>query len=114
MNELNLTIDNHFVSNAQLLFNRLLREVQWDERMQARKTASFGVPYNYSGISYPFQPMPKILLPLVKDIEARFNYRPNNCLINYYDNSESKMGFHSDAIENLADNTGVIIVSLYS
>jgi alkylated DNA repair dioxygenase AlkB len=112
MNKLDLTIDNNFVSDAQTLFDRLLTETDWDERMRARKTASFGEPYNYSGISYPFQPMPKILLPLVADIEARFGYRPNNCLINYYESGESTMGFHSDAIEDLADETGVIIVSL--
>jgi len=37
-----------FIPNHQELFDVLVNETIWDERMKARKTASFGVPYNYS------------------------------------------------------------------
>lgn len=112
VDELSLTIDDAFVADAQTLFDRLASEVVWDERMRARKTASFGEPYNYSGISYPFQQMPESLLSLIAAIEARFGYRPNNCLVNFYENGYATMGFHSDATEHLAENTGIIIISL--
>jgi alkylated DNA repair dioxygenase AlkB len=112
VDELNLTIDEAFVPDAQSVFHHLLATVDWDKRRRARKTASFGEPYNYSGIFYPFQPMPENLLPLIDKIEIRFGYRPNNCLANYYESGESTMGFHSDAIEELALDTGIIIVSL--
>ncbi|MFT5096791.1 MAG: alkylated DNA repair dioxygenase AlkB, partial [Psychrobacter okhotskensis] len=39
-------------------------------------------------------------------------YLPNNCLVNYYLDGSSKMGFHSDDTSQLADGTGVAILSL--
>jgi alkylated DNA repair dioxygenase AlkB len=112
VNQLSLIIDEAFVPEADSLFEHIRHEVEWDQRMRARQTASFGEPYNYSGISYSFQPMPEPLLPVLNKIENRFAYRPNNCLANYYPNGEATMGFHSDAIEELAQDTGIIIVSL--
>ncbi|MEK7483115.1 MAG: alpha-ketoglutarate-dependent dioxygenase AlkB, partial [Planctomycetota bacterium] len=38
----------------------------------------------------------------------------NNCLLNYYLDGNSTMGFHSDSSENLLDGTGVAILSLGS
>jgi hypothetical protein len=45
----------NFIDNPSLLFNLLISVVKWDERMTARKTASFGKAYNYSQIEYPYQ-----------------------------------------------------------
>ncbi len=44
-----LFIEN-FISEPIELFNKLQKEIKWDERMSARKTASFGKAYNYSQI----------------------------------------------------------------
>ena len=50
-----ITFIKNFIDNPTELFNKLKKNVEWDERMSARKTASYGKAYNYSQISYPFQ-----------------------------------------------------------
>jgi alkylated DNA repair dioxygenase AlkB len=37
---------------------------------------------------------------------------PNNCLLNYYVDGKSKMGYHSDQTDILEPNTGIAIVSI--
>jgi len=101
-----------FISNSEELFSFLQEEVDWDRRMRARLTASFGKAYNYSQMSYPFQEMPAPLKDLCEKIQLEMGYEPNNCLINYYLDGKSKMGFHSDQVDILEENTGVGIVSL--
>ena len=51
--EPNITIIENFINNPDELFIYIRDNVIWDERIKARKTASFGVSYNYSGITYP-------------------------------------------------------------
>ncbi len=80
--------------------------------MRARKTASFGVSYNYSQITYAEAPMPTALASLADRIAALIGSAPNNCLLNYYPDGDASMGFHSDSSEDLAPDTGVSIVSL--
>ena len=101
-----------FIERPGELFEFLLNNVDWDERMIARKTASFGVAYNYSQISYPFLKMPSVLLEICGKINSTIGFTPNNCLINYYLDGRSKMGFHSDQIDILEKETGVAIVSI--
>jgi alkylated DNA repair dioxygenase AlkB len=105
-------IEDDFVNDPNQLFETLLEKVSWDERLRARKTASFGVPYNYSGMSYPTIDMLDELVPLCKEVNRKLDFYPNNCLLNYYPDGSSSMGFHSDSIEELAADTGVVIVSL--
>ena len=50
--EPDIKIIDHLISDADQLFNDLRSSIVWDNRMKSRKTASFGVSYNYSGISY--------------------------------------------------------------
>ena len=104
-------IDN-FIENASELFTQLSTEVKWDESMIARKTASYGIPYNYSQITYVHQAFPPSLEVILDKLEAILGFKPNNCLLNYYANGKSKMGFHSDRIDNLVENTGIAIISL--
>lgn len=99
-------------SAATELFRYLLHHAEWDERMLARKTVSYGVAYNYSQISYPKNDMPSILAEMVGEIEKQIGFAPNNCLINYYPDGKSKMGFHSDQTDILEPETGIVIVSL--
>ncbi|MGJ7615590.1 MULTISPECIES: alpha-ketoglutarate-dependent dioxygenase AlkB family protein [unclassified Variovorax] len=103
-----------FVALPDALLEWLGGAVTWDERMRARKTASFGVPYNYSQIAYETVAMPCELDTLCGQIEAELGFRPNNCLLNHYADGASSMGFHSDSSEALAPGTGVAIVSLGS
>lgn len=112
MNNVPITLINNFVENQETLFSQLVSQTAWDERMRARKTASFGVAYNYSQMNYPEAPMPSSLEDLCARIEDELNYRPNNCLLNYYPDGEASMGFHSDTSEELQPGSGVAIVSL--
>lgn len=101
----------HFIPEPDALFEQLKHSVLWDERMRARKTASFGVPYDYSQISYPAVPMPEALGQLCPAIERLLGFAPNNCLLNFYPDGQSSMGFHSDANEQLIAGTGVVVIS---
>ncbi|MFL5730577.1 MAG: alpha-ketoglutarate-dependent dioxygenase AlkB [Cytophagaceae bacterium] len=107
-----ITFIENFLEDGEKLFDYLRDYVAWDERMAARKTASFGAAYNYSQMSYPFQEMPAELLGLCEKIRATLGFEPNNCLINYYLDGKSKMGFHSDQTDILEEGTGIAIVSL--
>ena len=103
-----------FVQNADDLFQYVKNNVDWDERMQARKTASFGVSYDYSGIVYPQTDMHPELVPICAAIENELGFLPNNCLLNYYPDGNASMGYHSDSSEELKEGTGVAIISLGS
>lgn len=105
-------VDERFLAEPQRLFETLKHTVAWDVRMRARKTASFGVSYDYSQISYPETEMPTDLQPVCLQLEQALGFLPNNCLLNFYEDGESSMGFHSDSSEELAPGTGVAIVSL--
>jgi hypothetical protein len=58
MNVPPVRVEPHFLDKHDELFEHLIASVKWDERMKARKTASFGVSYNYSQIAYETGPMP--------------------------------------------------------
>ena len=107
-----ITYIDNFISQPHQLFAHLQTNVMWDERMQARKTASFGKAYNYSQIDYPYQDFLPELSIIIKAIKTALGFEPNNCLINYYLNGQSKMGFHADQTSMLASQTGIAIVSI--
>lgn len=106
-----LHIEN-FVESPDKLFSFLKENIDWDERMIARKTASFGEAYNYSQIQYPHQPFPAEIETINVRLEPVIGFKPNNCLINYYLDGKSKMGYHSDQIDILKEDTGIAIVSV--
>lgn len=56
--------------------------------------------------------MPPEIQAVCDQLEAALGFRPNNCLLNYYEDGGSSMGFHSDSSEELLAGTGVAIVSL--
>lgn len=101
-----------FAAAPEELFVLLRDETVWDERMRARKTASFGVAYNYSGISYPDVPMPAYLSELAQRVAAAVGHPVNNCLVNFYPDGRSTMGFHSDATDDLHPESTVAVISL--
>ena len=45
-----------FLTGHEAVLAWALRAVKWDERIQARKTASYGLPYDYAGLSYEARP----------------------------------------------------------
>ncbi|KXO75350.1 alpha-ketoglutarate-dependent dioxygenase AlkB [Acinetobacter venetianus] len=101
-----------FIKEHEALYQKLINCIVWDERMTSRKTASFGKAYNYSQIHYEPQPFLDDLIPLLDLIHSTIGFQPNNCLINYYPNGKSKMGWHSDQIDILVPDTGIAIISL--
>ncbi|GAA0190840.1 alpha-ketoglutarate-dependent dioxygenase AlkB [Fulvivirga kasyanovii] len=107
-----ITYIDKFISNPSELFEVLRTTVAWDTRMAARKTASYGKAYNYSQISYPYQTFTEELEEIATSISKILKFLPNNCLINYYSDGKSSMGFHSDQTDILHEGTGVAIVSI--
>lgn len=101
-----------FISSPAQLYELLIASVKWDERMTARKTASFGKAYNYSQMDYPFQAFLPELEEIIDKLNVIIRFKPNNCLINYYFDGKSKMGYHSDQTDILEECTGIAIVSL--
>ena len=97
---------------ATQLYNQLCDQIDWDERIRARKTACYGLAYNYSGLVYEDKPLHSLLVPICEQIETTLGFQPNSCLINFYADGRSKMGFHSDEIDNLQADTEIIIISL--
>ena len=107
-----ITYIENFIINPSKLFKLLIDNVDWDERMITRKTASFGKAYNYSQINYPFQEFIPELKEIVQLFHSKIGFEPNNCLVNYYLDGKSKMGFHSDQTNILFVGTGIGIVSI--
>jgi alkylated DNA repair dioxygenase AlkB len=114
MTEPEVTICPSYLSPlaATELYIQLRDRIEWDLRISSRKTACFGLPYNYSGLNYDRQPMHSLLQPLCKQLKATLGFEPNSCLVNYYQDGRDKMGFHSDEIDNLETGTQIIIISL--
>ena len=108
-----LYIDN-FIDNDSFLFDTLRTNSDWDRRMSSRLTTSFGVSYNYSDMDYPDVDMPNYLDDLIVRINDLIGFTPNNCLVNYYLDGRSRMGYHSDRTDILLPGTGVVIISLGS
>lgn len=109
-----ILLDQVFFPRHKELFAQLLAEVTWDESMRARKTASFGQPYDYSQMSYVASEILLCLDEVIGCLKARLNITFNNCLLNYYETGQNTMGFHADETNGLQKGTGVAIVSLGS
>ncbi|WP_437997635.1 alpha-ketoglutarate-dependent dioxygenase AlkB [Sorangium sp. So ce185] len=101
-----------FVADPTALFDMAERSLAWDDRMHSRRTASCGVAYNYSGISYPDCEMPPFVQELAARIAGVAGHGINNCLANFYADGAAKMGFHSDSSAGVAAGTTTSIVSL--
>src|SRR4051794_12168948 len=107
-----IRIEDDFVPDGAARFATLVASVAWARRMRARQAASFGLPYNYSGIVWPATAFPEEVLPVLRRVTSRLGYEPNNCLAHVYPDASSSMGFHSDATDELVPGTGIAVVSL--
>ena len=101
-----------FLPDQQRAFAWAVANVDWDDRIRARKTASFGVPYNYAGLTYAQRPFPPELESVRARVSKHVGMTANNCLLNYYPDGNARMGFHSDSAMGLVFDSGVAIVSL--
>lgn len=99
------------VPDADLLLRRLQREIMWDRRMHARRTASFGTPYNYSGQSYDVLPMPRLIAEIASRATAYAGHPFDNCLANLYETGRNTMGFHRDSYDELEPASLIAIAS---
>lgn len=100
-----------FLSGSIYLYEYYSKNIDWDKSMKNRYTASFGKPYNYSEKKYLEKPFEEDIKKISLLVSDKF-FKPNNCLLNYYLDGSSKMGYHSDEIDILEKNTGIIIISL--
>ncbi|HYG51501.1 MAG TPA: alpha-ketoglutarate-dependent dioxygenase AlkB [Flavobacteriales bacterium] len=107
-----ITYIENFIENPDELYAHLVMVVSWDERMAARKTASYGKAYNYSQIQYPYRDFFPALSAIIEKLSPVIGFKVNNCLINYYMDGKSTMGYHSDRTDILEPGTGIAIVSL--
>lgn len=114
MDKPQIQIVDSFWQDHVRLFEFLRDSVAWDNRMAARRTASFGQPYNYSQIDYTATPMSPALLDVALQLKSQLDVDFNNCLLNFYETGDNTMGFHSDDTSGLISGTGVAIVSLGS
>ncbi len=107
-----LVIVDNFLACPMELMTELRDGVTWDTRLRARLTASFGVSYDYSGMTYPETAMQPGLIPICDELSRRFGHLPTNCLVNYYLDGDSSLGFHCDITEELLPGSWISVVSL--
>lgn len=109
-----IVIKNNIIDDSNRMLYFLKNNITWDNSMISRKTASFGIPYNYSDIQYKQNKIPELFNDLINIVERSNGFVPNNCLINFYYDNKSKMGFHSDQIDILYKNSDIVIFSFGS
>ncbi|WP_161501056.1 alpha-ketoglutarate-dependent dioxygenase AlkB [Embleya scabrispora] len=90
----------------------VLTEVIWNDDMRARRTASFGIPYDYSGRRHDTAPMPAPIAAIAARAGTFAGHLFDNCLANLYETGDNTMGFHRDSYDGLAPGSAIAIVSL--
>lgn len=101
-----------FLPSPDAVLAAVREQVAWTRQMASRATASEGVPYNYSGASYPVAPWTSAVAAVRDRVAEALQFEPTNCLINRYPTGRSSLGFHSDDVDILAPDTPIAIVSL--
>jgi alkylated DNA repair dioxygenase AlkB len=113
--ELSVTLDVRYVPGAILAADAALAylttEVEWLDHMRARRTASFGLPYDYSGQRYPACELPPLIAAIAERAAALAGHAFNNCLCNRYETGANTMGFHADSYEGLVPSSTIAIAS---
>ena len=104
-----------FIAAPEELLASARRDATWDTSMDVREMANFGVPWTSTHLVFPRIEMPDYLMEICRRISSELGERgfmPNNCLLNFYKNGQSTMGFHSDNVNEMIEGTGVVILSL--
>lgn len=107
-----IIFDPDFFDATEELYNNLSLNISWNDSMRARKTASFGQPYNYSEQQHSFEPFHPFMHELSDRLEPIIGFKANNCFLNYYENGKSRMGWHGDTTHFLVEETGIAILSI--
>jgi alkylated DNA repair dioxygenase AlkB len=107
-----IIFDQNFFEPSPDLFDFVVDNISWNDKMLARKTASFGQHNVYSDNPMPLEPLHSFMLELSVLLEPIIGFKPNNCFLNYYENGTSKMGWHGDSTHFLEENTGTAILSI--
>lgn len=109
---------------ADVYFSVLQREVQWEKEQikiagkiiqMERMVAWYGdkaYPYSYSGSTKIALPWTEELMALKQFAERYCNESYNSCLLNYYPNGNSGMGWHSDNERSIVPNSSIASISL--
>jgi alkylated DNA repair dioxygenase AlkB len=109
---------------ADAYFSVLKREVQWEKEhisiagktiVMERMVAWYGdhaYPYSYSGTTKIALPWTNALKQLKHLAEITCNENYNSCLLNYYPNGNSGMGWHSDNESSIVPNSSIASISL--
>ncbi|MCV9931801.1 alpha-ketoglutarate-dependent dioxygenase AlkB [Flavobacterium sp. LS1R47] len=101
---------NFSIRNKLVYF--LENNVEWNTTFYSRKTITYGLPYVYENADLIFREFPSIINEIAVAIQNELGFTPNNCLINFYNDNDSKMGYHSDDIKQLSDESYIVIISI--
>lgn len=99
------------IGTADADFAYFATEVVWLDHMRARRTASFGAPYNYSDQMYLACEMPPVIAAISERAAELAGHAFNNCLCNLYETGANTMGFHADSYEGLVRGSRIAIAS---
>ncbi|MGB5707367.1 MAG: alpha-ketoglutarate-dependent dioxygenase AlkB [Arenicellales bacterium] len=100
------------IPDHETYFTYLRDRVDWNCRFKSRRTVTFGESYNYRSETTINRELPAFINPFCDVVFQQFDFRPNNCLVNYYPDGEHYISFHSDQDTEMKDHTGVAIFSL--
>lgn len=109
-----------FVSNPDVAFDRLWRELNWEEREGAPRREyycnTFQVPYTYgsgAGVrTYHPQPWHPVIQSIREDLEKVTGTTFDVCFLNGYRDGRDQLGWHSDNSPEMDDDRPIAIVSL--
>lgn len=76
-----IVLINNVLTDFGTIIYYLKNSIVWDDSIRSRKTASFGIPYNYSNINYVQNDMPDFFNELINVVVLNNGFSPNNCLI---------------------------------
>lgn len=107
-----ILFDPDFYHTPNDLFDFLVANITWNDSMRARKTAVFGQPNADSEQVHLYKPFHPFMHELSDRLEPILGFKPNNCFLNYYENGNSKMGWHGDSTHFLTEETGTAILSV--
>ena len=120
-----LTLYSQFFSAEEsvFLFEKLLKEVQWEQGQiklfgktvnEPRKSVFYGddgIKYTYSGKKQQAKIWTENLFKIKEDIETVFGLDFNCVLANLYQDGQDSMGWHSDNEKELGQTPSIISIS---
>ena len=122
MDTLNVSFNPEFLSNAQVCFDLLEKEIVYlknvniNEHFIPRQMAAYGdslaITYSFSGIKTHARSWTPTLYEIKRMVEAKTSYKYNFCLINKYRNGRDSIGKHKDDEIDIIADSPIACVSL--